>query len=89
MKYAKGNIVFPEKLLEEIQKYIQGGLVYIPQVKGARKQWGVRSGQREQLISRNQKICAEFQLGVSIEQLTLKYHLSHDTIKKIVYTKKS
>lgn len=89
MKYVNGNVIFPEKLLEEIQKYIQGGLVYIPQIEGSRKQWGVRSGQRETLVRRNHEIREKFQLGMSIDQLTLRYHLSHDTIKKIIYTKKS
>ncbi|MFC6331868.1 CD3324 family protein [Paenibacillus septentrionalis] len=88
MKYVKGNRIFPDKLLREIQTYIQGEYVYIPQIEGARKKWGVKSGQRERLARRNAEIRARFKNGVAIEQLTMTYHLSHETIKKIVYSNK-
>ncbi len=39
MTYIKANNVFPEELLKQIQKYIQGELVYIPKPKGVRKKW--------------------------------------------------
>lgn len=88
MKYVKGNVIFPEKLLKEIQKYIQGEFVYIPQKDGSRKQWGEKSGQRERLARRNKEIREKFKNGVSIDRLTKSYHLSYDTIKKIVYSNK-
>lgn len=86
MKYVKGDVIFPEYLLKEIQEYIQGEFVYIPQKDGLRKQWGEKSGQREQLARRNREIREKFKFGVSIDRLTKSYHLSHDTIKKIVYS---
>jgi len=86
MKYVKGNVVFPESLLKEIQEYIQGEFVYIPQKDGLRKQWGEKSGQKEQLARRNKEIRENFEKGMSIDRLTNSYHLSHDTIKKIVYS---
>lgn len=88
MKYVKANTVFPEQLLEEIQKYIQGEFVYIPQKDGTRKQWGEKSGQKERLARRNKEICDKFKQGVTIDQLTTSYYLSYDTIKKIVYSHK-
>ena len=30
MKYINANVILPEKLIEEIQKYIQGKYIYIP-----------------------------------------------------------
>ncbi len=30
MKYINANMILPEKLIEEIQKYIQGKYIYIP-----------------------------------------------------------
>lgn len=88
MKYVKGNVIFPENLLKEIQEYIQGEFVYIPQKDGLRKQWGEKSGQRERLARRNKEIREKFEKGVSIDRLTKSYYLSHDTIKKIVYSNK-
>ncbi|MEK4250509.1 CD3324 family protein [Paenibacillus sp. FSL W7-1287] len=86
MKYVRGNVIFPENLLKEIQEYIQGEFVYIPQKDGARKLWGEKSGQREQLARRNKEIREKFKIGQSIDRLSKSYHLSHDTIKKIVYS---
>ncbi|WFA86519.1 hypothetical protein MHI48_18055 [Paenibacillus sp. FSL H7-0942] len=37
MRYVNADIIFPEELLNEIQKYINGGLVYVPKSKGLRK----------------------------------------------------
>ncbi|WP_232277935.1 CD3324 family protein [Paenibacillus sp. 481] len=70
-------------MLQEIQKYIQGEFIYIPQQDGSRKHWGEKSGQREQLARRNKDIREKFKLGMSIDRPTKKFHLSHDTIKKI------
>lgn len=33
MKYINANMILPEKLIEEIQKYIQGKYIYIPKKK--------------------------------------------------------
>ena len=30
MKYINANVILPEKVIEEIQKYIQGKYIYIP-----------------------------------------------------------
>ncbi|MEK3732570.1 MULTISPECIES: CD3324 family protein [Paenibacillus] len=87
MKYVNGNVIFPESLLKEIQQYIQGEFVYIPQ-PGSRKRWGEKSGLREQLDRRNNEIRELYMKGESIERLTKLYHLSHETIRKIVYSKK-
>jgi len=87
MKYLKANEVFPEHLLEEIQKYVQGELIYIPNQQGQRKKWGEASGHRDHLIQRNNEIRQKHQQGISIDRLSVMYFLSLDSIKKIVYTK--
>ena len=43
MKYINANVInviLPEKLIEEIQKYIQGKYIYIPIKKENYKSWG-------------------------------------------------
>lgn len=87
MAYTKGDDVFPEALLKEIQKYVSGGLVYIPQKKTERKEWGACSGAKLELKKRNAAIRSQFSAGISIEALTEQYFLSVETIKRIVYTK--
>lgn len=88
MKYIQANVIFPENLLKEIQKYVQGEMIYIPKPEGIRKRWGENSGNRDQLDHRNAKICEQFHEGVTIDQLVDSFCLSYDSIKKIVYSKK-
>ncbi len=87
-KYVNAEIIFPEELLKEIQKYINGGLVYVPKTKGLHKKWGETSGSRIVLKLRNEEIRQRFLSGETIDQLSDRFCLSIETIKKIVYSKK-
>ncbi|WP_129691558.1 CD3324 family protein [Gottfriedia acidiceleris] len=87
MAYIKATAILPEKLLLEIQKYVQGETLYIPKSEKVHKQWGSRSGTRKLIDNRNKAIKEAFKNGQSIEQLAKEYFLSVETIKKIVYTK--
>ncbi|MFZ5354050.1 MAG: CD3324 family protein [Bacillota bacterium] len=87
MKYKKAHEVLPEKLLKEIQKYVKGEMIYIPSPPDSRKGWGEDSGSRAYLKERNSEIKQRFQQGITIDQLTLLFCLSYDSIKKIVYSK--
>ncbi|HBI73148.1 MAG TPA: hypothetical protein DDY59_08170 [Lachnospiraceae bacterium] len=87
MDYKKGSEVLPAHLLKEIQKYVDGSLVYIPK-KSGRAGWGSLSGARQVIDKRNQRILYLFLQGASIQELAEEFHLGEDTIKKIVYKKK-
>lgn len=87
MNYVKANEVLPQELIEEIQRYVQGKTLYIPKPRGAYEKWGARSGAKAFMKERNLSIKSDFKAGVSIDELMEKYHLSVETIKKIVYTK--
>ena len=86
MKYLNAEVVFPEELLKELQQYIQGEVLYIPNREGTRKKWGENSGNRKLLADRNREIRNHFLAGQSIEQLAELFFLSYDSIKKIVYS---
>ena len=87
MDYKKGSEVLPAHLLKEVQKYIDGGLLYIP--KSTRKiSWGNLSGTRNKLKIRNENIQKLFRQNYSIYELSKKFFLSEKNIKKIVYCKK-
>ncbi|CAM4227790.1 CD3324 family protein [Lederbergia lenta] len=88
MKPIKAHSIFPEDLLKEIQKHVQGELVYIPKAEGDRKKWGEKSGYKETLSRRNDEIYRKFRDGATINELMELYFLSYDSIKKIVYSKK-
>lgn len=87
MGYKKGEDIFPEELLIEIQKYSSGELVYIPQKKAERKAWGQCSGIKMEIVERNGNIRRQFSEGVSLQELSEQYFLAVETIKRIVYSK--
>jgi len=89
MKYSNATQLLPEKLLTEIQKYVQGETIYIPKREATYKQWGAVSGERSRLDERNALIRAAFHNGTSIKQLAQQHFLSTETIKKIVYSRKA
>lgn len=87
MAYVKATAILPEKLISEIQKYVQGETIYIPKPEPTRKKWGTGTGTRKLIDERNTAIKIAFNNGISIDQLADEYYLSTETIKKIVYTK--
>lgn len=87
MSYKKGVEVLPAHLLEEVQKYIDGGLIYIPK-KSKRVGWGNLSGSKKLLDKRNEKIFELYKDGIAIDEIASMYYLSEETIRKIVYGKK-
>ncbi|WP_433620617.1 CD3324 family protein [Paenibacillus cellulositrophicus] len=89
MKYTSADAILPKDLLKEIQKYVEGRMIYIPNAEGSRKKWGEKSGNRSYLNIRNDEIRQRFHDGSTIDQLSELFSLSHDSIKKIVYSKKS
>ncbi|WP_025692101.1 CD3324 family protein [Paenibacillus zanthoxyli] len=87
MKYTNAKHILPEKLITEIQQYIQGETLYIPKQEKASRKWGSISGGRQWIDRRNAAIRQAFRNNSSIGQLAEEYFLSADTIKRIVYTK--
>lgn len=87
MKYKNAQEILPAKLVEEIQKYASGKIIYIPKPKQNRTKWGTLSGSREYINKRNQQIKVQYKKGVSIDSLAKEYYLSIESIKKIIYTK--
>ena len=87
MKYKNANTILPDDLVEELQKYVQAGYIYIPAKDEQHKSWGELSGYRKELKKRNETIIEKYQKGVSIENLAEEYSLSVYAIRKIIYTK--
>lgn len=87
MAYKKATEVLPAHLLEEVQKYINGELLYIPKPEAQKIGWGRLSGAREQIRKRNEAMIEAYQGGSSISTIAGEYFLSEDTIRKIVYGK--
>lgn len=75
MKYINAAEILPEKLLKEIQMYIDGGMLYIPKTS-AKKRWGSVSGSRRFYQKRNKEIQFFYKNGYSLEALSKQYGLA-------------
>lgn len=64
MKYINANVILPDELVEELQKYVQAGYIYVPAREEQHKAWGELSGYREELEKRNGKIISEYRQEV-------------------------
>ncbi len=84
MKYRNAAEVLPERLLKEIQAYMEGEVLYIPKAS-ARKDWGAVNGSRSFYQERNREIRELVKEGYSLEILSARYGLAQSTIKKIAY----
>ncbi len=87
MKYINANEILPDVLVEELQKYVQAGYIYIPAKSEQHRSWGELSGYRRELERRNKAILAEYHRGVTVGELADRYYLSVYAIRKIIYQK--
>ena len=87
MKYKNAAEILPPGLLQEVQFYIEGELLYIPR-SDTKQEWGALSGSKKFYSERNNQIRELFHGGGSVEELSKKFGLSGSTIKKIIYQKK-
>lgn len=87
MKYKNAQEILPDKLLKELQKYISGGSIYVPNIE-SKKQWGEQSGARCYYKQRNEEIRENHKNGKSLDELSFEYGLSIESIRKIVYSTK-
>ena len=84
MGYKNGKDVLPCELLQELQKYIQGELIYIPKEDNTRAKWGENNGTRQLIKKRNLEIHSLYMKGLHVQDLVSRYHLSEDSIRKII-----
>ena len=82
-KYVNAKEVLPEKLIKEIQQFVEGTHLYIPRV--SRVKWGTTTKARDDLDKRNMEILMLYEQGLSINELALQYNLSEQRIRSILY----
>ena len=82
MNYKNANHILPDRLVQEIQRYVQGEYIYIP-IKD--KVINTKPTEYEQeLIKRNEHIYTKSLEGVSNGELANMYHLSASSIRRII-----
>lgn len=89
MSYKNGKDILPASLLKQLQDYIQGEIIYIPKKEQKRAGWGENNGTRMLIERRNKEILRLYTSGISIMELIGKFHLSEDSIRKIIVKTRS
>jgi len=84
VSYKNGKDILPPSLLKQLQEYIQGEIVYIPKREQKRAGWGENNGTRLIIERRNKEIYRLYKSGWTIMELIQSYHLSEDSIRKII-----
>lgn len=84
MSYRRADEILPENILEILQTYVSGEILYVPKKKECRKRWGSSTGVNEKLRIRNEQIFEQYQNGVSTKELALQYYLTQKSIQRIL-----
>ena len=84
MSYKNAKEVLPDYLINEIQKYINGEIIYIPKHEENKIKWGTKNGSRKKYDTRNGEIRALRDTGLTVEEISGRYFLSTDSVKKIL-----
>ena len=83
MGYINAAEVLPDDLLKEIQRYVDGNLLYIPE--SDRRVWGTGTDSRDYFKERNREILEKYEGGSTLKELSERYGLAYSTVRKIVY----
>ena len=86
MSYIRADEILPKELLEAIQQYIDGQIIYIP--KKEKQEWGSGSSAKEFFRERNERIFQAWQKGISEDELSRRFSLSRKSIQRILRSQK-
>lgn len=89
MDYIRAADILPPELIEQLQHYVDGALLYIPKKEEEKKAWGERTATKADLARRNTRIYTEFLGGKSVQQLAEKNFLSKKSIQRIIRQEKA
>ena len=86
MSYIRADEILPKELLETIQQYAEGKLLYIPRKE--KQEWGSMTSARTFYRERNRRIYEAHQTGVCITELSRRFSLSEKSIHRILREQK-
>ncbi|MFL0250980.1 CD3324 family protein [Clostridium neuense] len=89
MKYEKAENILPQSIIEIIQKYTDGGYIYIPRKDSNKKSWGENTETKKYLKTRDEEIFNKYLLGVPVKTLSNQYFLTESSIRRIIRKQKS
>ena len=87
MSYIRADRILPRELLEAIQQYVDGEIIYIP--KKEKRSWGSGTSSKEFFRERNERIYEAYQNGISTKELSRTFSLSEKSIQRILRKQRS
>ena len=82
MSYIKAENVLPQELIETIQQYVDGKLIYIPCRE--KQEWGTTTSAKAFFRERNERIYDTYRSGMSLRELAVRFSLSEKSIQRIL-----
>ena len=82
MSYIKAENVLPQVLIEAIQQYVDGKMIYIPCKE--KQEWGSLSSAKVFFRERNEKIYESYKGGMGLRELARSFSLSEKSIQRIL-----
>ena len=86
MKYKNAKDIFPDEILREIMKYVDGQYIYIPKKKENNDK--VITEYRQEIDIRNSKIYEHYLIGMKYSEIAKMYCLSEKSVRRIVLNEK-
>ena len=82
MSYIKAENVLPQELIETIQQYVNGQLIYIPCKE--KQEWGTTTSAKKFFRERNERIYETYKGGMAPRELARRFSLSEKSIQRIL-----
>ena len=82
MSYIRADEVLPKDLLEAVQRYAEGQLLYVP--RREKQGWGSATSSKAFFRERNKRIFDAHLNGVSTIELARSFSLSAKSVQRIV-----
>ena len=82
MSYIKAETVLPQELIETIQQYVDGKMIYIPSKE--KQEWGTTTSAKAFFRERNERIYETYKGGMEIHELARSFSLSEKSIQRIL-----
>ncbi|MCR5722792.1 MAG: hypothetical protein K6G72_10670 [Lachnospiraceae bacterium] len=82
MSYIKAENVLPQELIETIQQYVDGKLIYIPCKE--KQEWGSTTSAKIFFRERNERIYETYKGGMGLHELAGMFSLSEKSIQRIL-----
>ena len=82
MSYIKADDVLPQELIETIQQYVDGKMIYIPSKE--KQEWGTTTSAKVFFRERNERIFETYKSGMGLRELARSFSLSEKSIQRIL-----